>query len=290
MWSSNPYPRELPKTQTTSLLAARFQRFSPRWSAFWAPHYLEPQPRRRQSGGIAPCKGATRRRHAVRELRMAQNPHRSRLKGAASPTRPGHSTGCREKTRPAPPIHQHFREKTRPASTKTPNSGCFGHAGRTLSRSHPPSDQAGRTISRTRHDNAATLKPTTPLLAPNKEPPKPASPLPPKNAPKNTRFSPAKATPVSVEARPAPAKVTAVSDKRAAQSTGPGRGTRGQWCGPAGSRDNAPVHTPARQAPPVWRAPEGPEGTGGLRGGARLQRPWAAAGPGRASRSTTPSL
>ena len=75
MWSSNPYPRELPKTQTTSLLAARFQRFSPRWSAFWAPHYLEPRPRRRQSGGIAPCKGATRRRHAVRRLRMAQNPH-----------------------------------------------------------------------------------------------------------------------------------------------------------------------------------------------------------------------
>ena len=76
MCSSNPYPRELPKTQTTSLLAARFQRFSPRWSAFWAPHYLEPRPRRRQSGGIAPCKGATRRRHAVRRLCMAQNPHR----------------------------------------------------------------------------------------------------------------------------------------------------------------------------------------------------------------------
>ena len=76
MWSSNPYPRELPKTQTTSLLAARFQPFSPRWSAFWVPHYLEPRPRRRQSGGIAPCKGATRRRHAVRRLCMAQNPHR----------------------------------------------------------------------------------------------------------------------------------------------------------------------------------------------------------------------
>ena len=89
MWSSNPYPRELPKTQTTSLLAARFQRFSPRWSAFWAPHYLEPRPRRRQSGGIAPCKGATRRRHAVRRLCMAQNPHRhqwrARCRGAGGP-------------------------------------------------------------------------------------------------------------------------------------------------------------------------------------------------------------
>ena len=27
-------------------------------------------------------------------------------------------------------------------------------------------------------------------------------------------------------------------------------------------------HTSATQAPPVWRAPEGPEGTGGLRGAA----------------------
>ena len=26
-----------------------------------------------------------------------------------------------------------------------------------------------------------------------------------------------------------------------------------------------PGHTPAHQVPPVWRAPEGPEGTGGLR-------------------------
>ena len=73
---------------------------------------------------------------------------------------------------------------------------------------------------------------------------------------------------------------------------------------------DAPNHTPARQAPPVWRAPEGPESqaavpVGGGRawpntsatqhrrhrrcGGrrrdrrARLRCPWAAAGPGRAS-------
>ena len=86
-------------------------------------------------------------------------------------------------------------------------------------------------------------------------------------------------------------------------------------------------HHTAPKAPPVWRAPEGPEGTGGLRGaapnevrppslarGRALRRPehqrrhkhhkqegrrgtcgawprcrWVAAGPGRASRSTTPS-
>ena len=133
---------------------------------------------------MTPSKAPTRRRHAARGLRMAQNPHRSRLKCTASPTRPGHSTGWREKTRPARPLQRLFREKTRPASVKTPILGCFERAGRTLSRSHPPSDQAGRTFSRTRRDNAATLKPTTPLLTSNKEPLKPASPLQPKNAPK----------------------------------------------------------------------------------------------------------
>ena len=42
---------------------------------------------------------------------------------------------------------------------------------------------------------------------------------------------------------------------------GPGCGGRGRWRGLAGLLT-------ATQAPPVWRAPEGPEGTGGLRGAA----------------------
>ena len=49
---------------------------------------------------------------------------------------------------------------------------------------------------------------------------------------------------------------------------GHGRGAGGRWWGLAGLRDDAPSHTPAHPAPPVWRAPEGPEGTGGLRGAA----------------------
>ena len=93
MCASNPYPRELPKTQATSPLAACFQCFSPRWSAFWA---LRPSDRplgggncatrtskggvrrrlcRRQAGKIALHEDPTRRRHAARRLRMAQNPH-----------------------------------------------------------------------------------------------------------------------------------------------------------------------------------------------------------------------
>ena len=99
---------------------------------------------------------------------------------------------------------------------------------------------------------------------------------------------------------------------------GPGCGAGGRRRGLAGPRDDAPSHTSAHQAPPVWRAPEGsaavPVGGGGTRpgfettrqatrqrtrrrrcGGRRRDRRarprcrWAAAGPGRASRSTTPS-
>ena len=65
-----------------------------------------------------------------------------------------------------------------------PILGDFSCTGRTISRSHPPSDQAGRTFSRTRRNNIATLKPPTPLLTPNKEALKPTTPLHPKTAPK----------------------------------------------------------------------------------------------------------
>ena len=74
------------------------------------------------------------------------------------------------KTRPARTLQPRFREKTRPASVKTPILGCF--------------ERAGRTFSRTRRDNVATLKPTTPLRVPEQQPLKPPSPLRPKTAPK----------------------------------------------------------------------------------------------------------
>ena len=164
------------------------------------------------NGGNGVIRGTTRRRHAANQLLMLQNPHRQPASCATSPTRPGRradwrekvrpaqplQTHLREKTRPARPLQPHFREKVRPASVKTPILGCFERAGRTFSRSRPPSDHAGRTFSRTRRNNIATLKPPTPLLAPNqgalkpvsplltpnKGLLKPASPLPPKNAPK----------------------------------------------------------------------------------------------------------
>ena len=142
-----------PKTQTTSPLAARCQRFSPRWSAMWEPHHRKLRAHRHQSGGIALHGGSTRRRHAARRLRVVQNPHHSRLKCASSAPRhlqDRRRAGWREKvrqarplprlfrekTRPTPPLHRLFREKTRPASAKTPNLGQFERAGRTFSRFH----------------------------------------------------------------------------------------------------------------------------------------------------------
>ena len=53
---------------------------------------------------------------------------------------------------------------------------------------------------------------------------------------------------------------------------GPGCGARGRRRGPAGLRANTPNHASAPQAPPVWRAPEGPEGARGPGRGAGGRR------------------
>ena len=60
---------------------------------------------------------------------------------------------------------------------------------------------------------------------------------------------------------------------RCPRAAGPGCGTRGRRRGPG---------TPERQAPPVWRAPEGPE--------AWLRRPWATARPGCGGRGRRQGL
>ena len=78
-----------PKTQTHSAKTVDFVLFSSNGSALWRPHHLKSRCHRHQSGGIALHGGSTRRRHAARRLRVVQNPHHSRLKCAASPTRPG---------------------------------------------------------------------------------------------------------------------------------------------------------------------------------------------------------
>jgi len=116
---------DAPTTRTTSPTAAHFRHFSPRWSALWALHHLESRPHRHPIGGIARHEGPTRRRHAPRGLHVVQNPHYWWCGGRRKNRTPGRSASKREKTRPAPPLHRPFREKVRPASTKTPNLRCF---------------------------------------------------------------------------------------------------------------------------------------------------------------------
>ena len=65
---------------------------------------------------------------------------------------------------------------------------------------------------------------------------------------------------------PSPTRLEATAGP--AWPAGPGHGAGGRRRGLAGLRGDAPSHPSASQAPLVWRAPEGPEGTGGLRGAA----------------------
>ena len=179
------------------------------------------------NGGNGVTRGTTRRRHTANQLLMLQNPHRSQPEVHRVAYKTWRRADWREKTRPARPLQPHFREKTRPTSVKTPIVGCFeragrtfsrsrppsDHAGRTFSRSRPPSDHAGRTFSRMRRNNIAALKPPSPLLAPKQRPLKPPSPLQPKNTPK---------TPISHPQR-----------RRRFQTTGPA-GLQGQTAVPMG--------------------------------------------------------
>ena len=168
-----------PKTQTTSPLTARFQCFSPRWSAIWALHHRKPRPRRRQSGGIALHGGPTRRRHAARRLRVVQTPHRHRpevrridykswaqhrLARKTRPARPLRRL-FRDKTRPARPLPRLFREKVRPASAKTLNLGQFERTGRILSRFHDQTATQGELF------RACRRRPSGALPISNQAPP-----------------------------------------------------------------------------------------------------------------------
>ena len=139
-----------PKTQTTSPLAARCQRFSPRWSAMWAPHHRKPRARRHQSGGIALHGGSTRRRHAVRRLRVVQNPHRHQpeVRRIDYKSWAQHRSARKSSPNTAPPVAfprksspgtappAALPRKSSPSSHKTPNLGQFERVGRTFSRFH----------------------------------------------------------------------------------------------------------------------------------------------------------
>ena len=151
-----------------------------------------------RNGGNGVIRGTTRRRHAANQLLMLQNPHRSQPRAprrlqdlGAGPIgakelaqhRPSSSISAKKFSQHSPSSGSSAKKFSQQAQ-KRRFWGVFKRAGRTFSRSRPPSDHAGRTFSRTRRDNVATLKPTTPLHSPEQQPLKPPSPLHPKTAPK----------------------------------------------------------------------------------------------------------
>ena len=167
MCASNPYPRELPKTQTTSPLAARFQCFSPRWSAFWVPRSSG----RPLDGGNCTTRGcdtpATRRKRASCSAKPPPPPSWSAPAGPEGPapvpmsgkaqqqdpraahfrykTLPAHPfpPHVRYKTLPARDARPHFRYKTLPVHPKWLDLALFLYAGRVLYRCHRQEAEQG---------------------------------------------------------------------------------------------------------------------------------------------------
>ncbi len=104
-----------------------------------------------------------------------------------------HSAGWRENTRPARPLQRLFREKTRPASTKTPNLGCFKRAGRTFSRPNETTTAFAHSFTGTHETSNTFARP---------------------QCRKNTHFGRAKVMAVSPTHEDRAAKVSPVSSRR----------------------------------------------------------------------------
>ena len=104
-----------------------------------------------------------------------------------------HSADWRENTRPARPLQRLFREKTRPARTKTPNVGCFERAGRTFSRPNETATAFASSFTGTHETSDTFARP---------------------QCHKNTHSGRAKVTAVSTTHEDRTAKVSPVSSRR----------------------------------------------------------------------------
>ena len=126
---------------------------------------------------------------------------------------PARSASKRENTRPAPPLHRPFREKVRPASTKTPNLGCFKRAGRTFrARTHTrPSRATNFARSTQKYGDLETSNTTA---RPQQGTTETDSTIACLQHPENRHFPRAKATPVSSQRSHKVAKVSPVSSRR----------------------------------------------------------------------------
>ena len=148
---------------------------------FGRPHHLEAQPRRHQPGELRhPCL-----RHAgdapPEGFAWRKTPTAAGLEGAELLPRPAQCRLAR-KYSPSTAPQADFCEKTRPASTKTPNLGCFERAGRTFSHFHDDTGPRGELFR-------AQMKPPPPLLTPLRVRMKPATPLLAHNATHTFRVS-----------------------------------------------------------------------------------------------------
>ena len=181
------------KTQTHSAKTALFHRFSPNWSALWRPNSVKSRLCRHQSGGIALHEGATRRRHAVRRLRVVQNPHRHRRgerRGHGEPGRSAHeqrqgaaiarllARGLRQSTAlfaqqqphlaasvqnsPCTPALAACAVQNSPCSPEMAQFGAFSACRESFIPFSPPRSPAGRVLYRTRGRDRASQHNSTP--------------------------------------------------------------------------------------------------------------------------------
>ena len=174
------------------------------------------------------------------------------------------------------------REKVRPARHKTLILGHFEHAGRTFSRTgscdvatlkpmtplQPLIQASMKPPSPLHAQEQQPLKPPSPLHAPEQQPLKPPSPLQPKNAPKTPISHPQRrwGFQLRLALREQRRRRFHARDFQCTRAmAGPGRAPS-QRTEPHIS-DQAPLCGGRRRDRRAW-----------------LRRPWAAAGPGRASR------
>ena len=119
---------------------------------------------------------SARGKAGAQRLHVVQTPHHFRWGGRRIAYKTGRNVSCREKVRPARPLHRHLREKTRPANTHqrrfrektrpaSPNAAKFGvfwRAGRAFSRCRAETAPQGE-LFRARHGNYSKSKRSRPL-------------------------------------------------------------------------------------------------------------------------------
>ena len=153
--------------------------------------------------------------------------------GAAPPTRPGRSTGSRDKNSPNTGLPAALREKTRPARPKTPKLECFECAGRTISRLRDETPPQGELFAHSTHTQGDDETNNT-TAQPQHGTTETGITSAPENCTKNAYFSPAKAMAVSIPHRYQRAQAITVSNHRTTWPTRPGCGACGRWRGLAG--------------------------------------------------------